>query len=142
FKPKPFYGVEAKTGQGLTFVWQDGKNNQRMFSKERADDLLEKLKTKPVHITRVDRQLKKQHAPQLYDLTSLQQDANRIFNFSGKKTLSVMQNLYERHKVLTYPRTDSRVLTTDIVPTLKERLQACRVDQYAQVAGKLLNKKF
>lgn len=142
FKPKSFYGIEAKTGQGLTFVWQDGKNNQRMFSKERADDLLEKLKTKPVHITRVDRQLKKQHAPQLYDLTSLQQDANRIFNFSGKKTLSVMQNLYERHKVLTYPRTDSRVLTTDIVPTLKERLQACRVDQYAQVAGKLLNKKF
>ncbi len=142
FKPKSFYGIEAKTGQGLTFVWQDGKNNQRMFSKERADDLLEKLKDKPVHITRVDRQLKKQHAPQLYDLTSLQQDANRIFNFSGKKTLSVMQNLYERHKVLTYPRTDSRVLTTDIVPTLKERLQACRVDQYAQVAGKLLNKKF
>lgn len=53
-----------------------------------------------------------------------------------------MQNLYERHKLLTYPRTDSRVLTSDIVPTLKDRLDACGVDEYASVANKLMKKNF
>src|SRR5699024_12596280 len=69
-------------------------------------------------------------------------DANRIFGFSGKQTLRAMQQLYERHKVLTYPRTDSRVITTDIVPTLKDRIDACGVNEYANFAKKLINKKF
>ena len=63
-----------------------------------------------------------------------------MFNFSGKQTLSLMQKLYEQHKVLTYPRTDSRVITTDIVPTLKDRVKACGVDQYAKAAAKVLRK--
>lgn len=142
FQPKSFYGIEAKARGGITFTWKDGKNNQRIFSKDRAASLMDSLKNDSLQVMRVDTQTKKQHAPQLYDLTSLQQDANRIFNFSGKKTLSVMQNLYERHKILTYPRTDSRVITTDIVPTLKERLQACQVDEYAHTAGTFVNKSF
>src|SRR5699024_8984545 len=81
-------------------------------------------------------------APQLYDLTELQRDANRIFGFSGQQTLRAMQQLYERHKILTYPRTDSRVITTDIVPTLKERIRACAVDEYAPFANILINKQF
>src|SRR5699024_6946168 len=91
---------------------------------------------------KVEKTKKKQFAPQLYDLTELQQDANRMFGFSGKQTLSTMQNLYERHKLLTYPRTDSRVITSDIVPTLKDRLDACGVDEYASVAKKLMKKQF
>lgn len=83
----------------------------------------------------------KKHAPQLYDLTELQRDANRIFGYSGKQTLSIMQKLYERHKVLTYPRTDSRVLSSDIIPTLNERLDACGVDHYAKIATRLQRKK-
>lgn len=142
FKPQQFYGIEAKTPKGLTFVWQDEKKNQRVFSKERADKIGDALKNKPLKIERVEKQLKKQFAPQLYDLTSLQQDANRIFGFSGKQTLSIMQNLYERHKILTYPRTDSRVLTTDIVPTLKDRIKASAVDQYARTGQKLMQKNF
>src|SRR5699024_12661575 len=67
----------------------------------------------------------------------LQRDANRIFGYSGKQTLSLMQKLYEQHKVLTYPRTDSRVISTDIVSTLKDRVQACGVDQYATAAKKI-----
>lgn len=140
FKPQKFYGIEAKTNKGFKLTWQDAKNNSRTFSKEKAEGLLGQLKNKPATVVSVDKAFKKKFAPQLYDLTELQRDANRIFNFSGKQTLSLMQKLYERHKVLTYPRTDSRVITTDIVPTLKDRVKACGVDQYARTAGKVMKR--
>src|SRR5690625_1955435 len=142
FKPRKFYGIEAKTARGFTLRWQDDKNNQRIFAKDRAEQLLAKLKNKQAKITDIQKAYKKIFAPQLYDLTELQRDANRIFNYSGKQTLRAMQQLYERHKVLTYPRTDSRVITTDIVPTLKDRIDACGVDEYASYAKEIINKKF
>src|SRR5699024_12761372 len=77
---------------------------------------------------------------QLYDLTELQRDANKIFGLSGKQTLNAMQTLYERHKVLTYPRTDSRVLSSDIVPTLNDRLDACGTGDYRKIAQNLKRK--
>src|SRR5690625_397962 len=137
FKPIKSYGLEAKT-RSLILKWQDKKNNQRISSKERAENLRNQLANKQATVTNVERSHKKKYAPQLYELTELQRDANRIFNYSGKQTLSIMQNLYERHKVLTYPRTDSRVISSDIVPTLKDRIKACGVDQYARFANKLL----
>ncbi|MGX9933433.1 DNA topoisomerase III [Virgibacillus salarius] len=140
FKPKKFYGLAAKTKRGFSLTWQDKKNNKRIFSKEAAEALQKKVQNKPLTITHIDKQYKKKSAPQLYDLTELQRDANRIFNFSGKQTLSIMQKLYEQHKVLTYPRTDSRVLSSDIISTLKDRVKACGVDQYARTANKILRK--
>ncbi|MGJ9457703.1 DNA topoisomerase III [Oceanobacillus sp. CF4.6] len=140
FKPRKFYGLEAKTDKGFKLVWQDDKNNSRMFSKEKADALLGELKKEAAKVVQIDKNHKKKFAPQLYDLTELQRDANRIFNYSGKQTLSIMQKLYEQHKVLTYPRTDSRVITTDIVPTLKDRVKACGVDEYSKAAAKVLKK--
>ncbi|MFC4557621.1 DNA topoisomerase 3 [Virgibacillus kekensis] len=140
FKPKKFYGFEAKTMNGITLTWQDAKNNSRIFAKEKADKLYNQLKSKPAKITSVDKSYKKKYAPQLYDLTELQRDANRIFGYSGKQTLSLMQKLYEQHKVLTYPRTDSRVISTDIVPTLKDRVKACGVDEYAKFANKVMRR--
>ncbi|MFA9424329.1 MAG: DNA topoisomerase, partial [Sedimentibacter sp.] len=71
------------------------------------------------------------------DLTELQRDASNIYGFSAKETLSYMQTLYERHKVLTYPRTDSRYLTDDIVDTLKDRVKACSVGPYAKIGFKI-----
>src|SRR5699024_10286995 len=142
FSPKKYYGIQFKTNNGLSFVWHDSKNNNRIFDKGKADVLYQKLKGNTAHIQRVEKKQKKQFAPQLYDLTELQRDANRMFGFSGKQTLRAMQQLYERHKVLTYPRTDSRVITTDIVPTLKDRIDACGVNEYANFAKKLINKKF
>ena len=70
----------------------------------------------------------------LYDLTELQRDASARFGYSAKQTLNLMQSLYETHKVLTYPRTDSRYLTKDIVPTLKERLDAVSIGPYKALA--------
>ncbi|WP_249870315.1 DNA topoisomerase III [Oceanobacillus saliphilus] len=140
FKPRKFYGLEAQTDKGFKLIWQDGKNNSRLFSKDKADALIDKVKNKSAEVIQVDKNHKKKFAPQLYDLTELQRDANRIFNFSGKQTLSIMQKLYEQHKVLTYPRTDSRVITSDIVPTLKDRVKACGVDEYSKTAATILRK--
>lgn len=142
FQPKKYWQLQVKNQQGLTLTWHDAKNNTRIFSREKAEQLQQRLKGNALTVQQVTKKQKKQYAPQLYDLTELQRDANRMFGFSGKQTLQAMQQLYERHKVLTYPRTDSRVLTSDLVPTLKDRIDACGVDEYAGVAQKLMNQKF
>ena len=80
----------------------------------------------------------KTQAPLLYDLTELQRDANKRFNYSAKETLNIMQRLYENHKVLTYPRTDSRYLSADIVPTLKREAESLRRGPYKLAAGRLV----
>ena len=89
-------------------------------------------------ITDVNKSNKRSFSPGLYDLTELQRDANKIFNFSAKETLSIMQNLYERHKILTYPRTDSRFISDDLVATLKDRVNACSVGPYGKFGNKFL----
>ena len=92
--------------------------------------LLKKRKKNEMVITDVQRTVKKSYSPGLYDLTELQRDANKRFGYSAKETLNIMQRLYENHKVLTYPRTDSRYIGKDVAETLKERLQACAVGPY------------
>ncbi|QDP41760.1 DNA topoisomerase III [Radiobacillus deserti] len=138
FQPQPFYGLEAKTKQ-FKLVWQDGKNNSsRSFNKDKMEKIYSDLKGKEARISDMSKVQKKKFAPGLYDLTDLQRDANRIFGFSGKQTLSIVQRLYEQHKVLTYPRTDSRYISSDIVPTLVDRLKACGVEEYAPIASKII----
>lgn len=141
FKPKTYYGLEAHTDQNLKLTWIDGQtNDSRTFSKEKVQQLLANVDKKQGTIVDVDKKQKKSFAPQLYDLTELQRDANKIFGYSAKETLSIMQKLYEQHKVLTYPRTDSRYISSDIVETLPERLKACGIGQYRQHANKVLQK--
>lgn len=93
---------------------------------------------KSAEVVEVAKTQKKTFAPQLYDLTELQRDANRKFGYSAKETLSILQGLYEHHKVVTYPRTDSRYLSSDIVETLPERIRAVQMKPYAPFAAKLL----
>ncbi|MED4403814.1 DNA topoisomerase III [Metabacillus fastidiosus] len=140
FQPKNYFGITVKSENGLQLVWQDQKTNDiKTFNEQVIDGLTKKLQQESVNIIEVNKTLKKSYSPALYDLTELQRDANKRFGFSAKETLSIMQKLYEQHKVLTYPRTDSRYITSDIVETLKDRISACRVKPYAQVASKLLN---
>jgi DNA topoisomerase-3 len=144
FIPKPYYGITAKCqNPSLTFTWrEEGSKSYRSFDKNRVEALLGKMKEeKEGLVTDVKSVPKKTYSPQLYDLTELQRDANRRFNYSAKETLNIMQRLYENHKVLTYPRTDSRYLSSDIVPSIKERLEACSVGPYRKLAGRLINKK-
>lgn len=136
FKPQTYYGIEAQT-ESIKLTWQDANGNTRSFNKEKVDQIVAKLGKHDAKIVAVDRKAKKTYAPALYDLTELQRDANKLFGYSAKETLNIMQKLYESHKVLTYPRTDSRYLSSDIVPTLQERLKAVAVGEYKQIANKL-----
>lgn len=141
--PKPYYGLTAYGTPGVTLTWRDEKSGSyRSFDKNRITALEKELRGKDGVVTEVKRTAKKTPAPLLYDLTELQREANRRFHYSAKETLNIMQRLYENHKVLTYPRTDSRYLSSDIVPTLKERLRACGTGPYRKLAGKLLNQTF
>ncbi|EGO88480.2 DNA topoisomerase III [Clostridium botulinum C] len=138
FKPKTYYGIEAKADK-LKLVWQDGKSKDiKTFNKDKCENIFIKIKNKDAEVIEVNKVKKKKFSPQLYDLTELQRDANKIFNFSAKETLSIMQRLYENHKVLTYPRTDSRYITVDVVETLKDRLKACGVGEYSKFTNRLL----
>ncbi|CAM4050109.1 DNA topoisomerase III [Listeria booriae] len=135
FKPKEFYQLTAVTEQG-SFSWSKGQT----FDEAEAEKTARSLRGKDAIITDVAVKEKKTHAPGLYDLTELQRDANKRYDFSAKETLNIMQTLYERHKVLTYPRTDSRFISDDIVPTLKERVEACGVGPYAKPARAVASK--
>ncbi len=143
FVPKPYYGLTAYGTPAVTLTWRDEKSGSyRSFEKNRIASLEKALRGKDGVVTEVKRTAKRTAAPLLYDLTELQREANRRFHYSAKETLNIMQRLYENHKVLTYPRTDSRYLSSDIVPTLKERLRACGTGPYRKLAGRLLNQTF
>lgn len=140
FKAQTYYGIEAQTAERLKLTWQDTKGNSRSFNKEKIDALVNKISKQNATVIDIDKKQKKSFAPGLYDLTELQRDANKIFGYSAKETLNIMQKLYEQHKVLTYPRTDSRYISSDIVGTLPERLKACGVGEYRPLAHKVLQK--
>jgi DNA topoisomerase-3 len=137
FHPQSYYGLEAR-GAGLTFVWNDAKKNTRTFHKDRIEEIEKLLRNEELLVSDVVTKNKKAYAPALYDLNELQRDANKKFHFSPKQTLNIMQRLYEHHKILTYPRTDSRYLTDDIVPTISERLKSCGVGPYRKIAASIL----
>lgn len=140
FVPKPYYGMKARV-QGISFTWQDkAASSSSSFDRARIEGLLSSLKNESAQAEQIKRTPKKKQPPLLYDLTELQRDANKQYNYTAKETLNIMQRLYENHKVLTYPRTDSRYLSQDIVPTIKERLKACSVGPYRKIAGALINR--
>lgn len=140
FVPKEYYGITLEAGE-VRWTWRDGKSKgYRTFSKERAEEIRDRVKDGALEVTSITEKPKKTPAPGLYDLTTLQREANQKYGFSAKETLNIMQRLYENHKVLTYPRTDSRYIGKDVVPTIKERLKACGTGPYRKLTGALLNK--
>ncbi|EEM98329.1 MULTISPECIES: DNA topoisomerase III [Bacillus cereus group] len=140
FKAQTYYGIEAQTTDRLKLTWQDANGNSRSFNKEKIDGIVKGLDKHNATVVEIDKKQKKSFSPGLYDLTELQRDANKKFGYSAKETLNIMQKLYEQHKVLTYPRTDSRYISSDIVGTLPERLKACGVGEYRPFAHKVLQK--
>ncbi|MER1935572.1 MAG: DNA topoisomerase III, partial [Priestia megaterium] len=121
FKPSEYWTLTAQFSS-FEAAWQKG-NEKRIFDEKRAKELHSKLSGEAV-VKTIKRKMHKEAQPLPYDLNELQRDANKRFNFSAKKTLNVLQKLYEQHKLVTYPRTDSRYLTTDMVSTMKERLES------------------
>jgi DNA topoisomerase-3 len=131
FVPEKYQELWA-TFNGYKGRWFDEKqeNHPSRIPEDRlewAQKFAEDLKGKPYTVEKIKREAKSFKPPQLYDLTELQRDANRTFGWSAAKTLELAQALYEKRKLITYPRTDSRYLSRDLHKTLKGRLQALAV---------------
>ncbi len=140
FAPKTYYGLSATTN-GLKWTWQDSRTNQtRLFNEEANKRNFESLRGQSLKIDSIEKITKKKVAPGLYDLTELQRDAHHKFGYSAKETLSTLQRLYEQYKVVTYPRTDSRFLSEDLVETLKDRIKAVNIPPYTPFAHTILRK--
>ncbi len=138
FKPKSYYGLKIRAGKTV-FTWQDKKAKSNFsFDKCKIEEIEKKINNETGEIVDVKKVSKKMYPKGLYDLTTLQRDANQYFSFSAKQTLNIMQRLYEQHKVLTYPRTDSSYISADIVDTLKERVNAVSVGPYRQYTAAIL----
>ncbi len=140
FVPKDFWGVRLKAG-GFSAVWRDKNNNSRTFDKALAEKIAAACQNGEAVLTQVRKMRRMTPPPAAYDLTELQRDANKKFAYSAKETLNLMQSLYEQHKLLTYPRTDSRYISDDVVPTLPERLKAVMVDQYKPFAQEIMRNR-
>jgi len=140
FQPVDYWTIRADFSDYYG-DWRDKKNQGRIFDQARAEAITEKVKGKTGVIQSIQKESKSEPPPLAYDLTELQRDGNRRMGWSAQKTLSVLQNLYEVHKVVTYPRTDSRYITRDIVPTLPARLQAMQVGPYIDFIRPILSQK-
>jgi DNA topoisomerase-3 len=141
FIPQDFWTVQIVTG-GFSLLWQEQTGgNRRIFERGRADAIVVKVNGQSGTVTEVRKEAKKELPPLAYDLTELQRDANRKYGLTAKTTSAVMQQLYEQHKLVSYPRTDSRYISEDIVATLPERLKAITVGPYADMARNILKGK-
>lgn len=137
FKPSDYYNINAKA-KGFTLNYVNSKGNNAIYNEEAVNSIVTKCKGREGKVLEVNKSNKKKYSPELYDLTELQRDANKIWGYSAKQTLNIMQRLYENHKLLTYPRTDSRYITTDIIATIPERLKAMGTGEYRVYAEKLI----
>lgn len=138
FVPKEYWIIRAQVGP-LQADWE--KNGEkRIFSKETADNILSKVNGQKSVIKSINRKEKIDPQPLPYDLTELQRDANKRFGFSAKKTSNVLQKLYEQHKLVTYPRTDSRYLTKDMEATMMDRLHGIAASYKEEIRPILANK--
>lgn len=145
FRPENYFSID--------FNYQQVKGRLQLERprsiKERqaAEDLVKKLSSQKAIVLSIKNKRKVEPAPLPYDLTEIQREANQRFQYSAKKTLSLVQSLYEIHKVVSYPRTDSKYLTTDMQSTMKERLQAIsnyypeEARRYLKTGGKVTLQK-
>lgn len=140
FVPRDYWEVRAElrttTGEKFSAVWRFGKL-ARLATAAIADAIVVRDRSEPAVVERIRARTTREPPPLLFDLTSLQRTANRRFGFSAQRTLELAQALYERHKLLTYPRTDSRHLTTDVVPELPALFAALDSGDYAPFAARL-----
>ncbi|TMM01275.1 MAG: DNA topoisomerase III [Actinobacteria bacterium] len=139
FTPEPYWLVDAEFAASGERVYEGRYHagaQPRLASAEEAARIVEAVQGGRGTITKLEKTTRKERAPLLYDLTTLQRDANTRFGFSARRTLAAAQRLYEEHKALTYPRTSSRFLTSDMVGEIKPTAaQVGRTKDYAQAAA-------
>jgi len=150
--PRPYWRVDAKfeaSGQEYSGAWFDPAfpadepnrdlRDDRIFDENRARQIIDAVQGQP-GVARETRKASRETAPPLFDLTSLQREGNRRFGWSARRTLNSAQRLYEGHKLLTYPRTDSKALPTDYRETVDKTLKKLsKMEDYADAAKKLVD---
>jgi len=137
FIPKDYWTVNGKANN-FTVHWSSKNGDTRTFDKQKAETIAAKVNNQMGTVVQLNKASKRELPPLAYDLTELQRDANRKFGYSAKQTLNLMQKLYESHKLLSYPRTDSRYITTDIVATLMDRLKSIAIGPYEKAARNII----
>ncbi len=141
FVPEPFYEITADCGSFIaTWYNEDGT---RIKNKEKAEEIIKICEGKDAIVTKLTKKKASTERPLLYDLTELQRDGNRKYGYTADQVLEAAQNLYEKYKLTTYPRTDSRYLSTDMKPKLEPLLQNIK-QGYKLAAGcvdKVLSQK-
>ena len=132
FLGSSYWTIRANFGLFSASVY-DGEEVMKIESEEKSKTIVSTLEQTHAVISSIETVERKEEPPLAYDLTELQRDANTILSFSAKETLDVLQKLYEVHKIVSYPRTDSRYITNDIVPTIPLRLKALSNTMYGQI---------
>lgn len=140
FVPKPYYQIHIALDNGVKAVYFNENDNKIMEEAVAKDVVRELLAVKQVRVKEVSKEEKKLNRPQLYDITELQRDGSRLWNYSPDEVLDTMQSLYDK-KLLTYPRTDSRYITTDVASEMTDRIREIAfIEEYRAFAEKLLQK--
>lgn len=137
FQSEPYWTVEITYAKGFkgSLIGEDGKA-MRFFKKEEADEVLNRSQGNAT-VVEYEVQKKTEKAPLLYNLAKLQQDMGRRFKFSPDKTLEIAQALYEKHKIMSYPRTDSQYLSMDVYDEIGEHLESCKFGKFAALIEKI-----
>src|SRR5213079_2662002 len=132
---EPYRLVHATFDPRYAGLWFEGDETRIFGDLARAEQIVAKVEGRDGTVESVERKEQSERSPLLYDLTSLQRDANRRFGFSARRTLQAAQSLYEDKKAITYPRTSSRWLSGDLVPQLKPTAATLEpIDDYREAA--------
>ena len=137
FVPKDYFTVSTSF-DGFNAQFKDSRGQSAFADRAFAEQIAAAIQGGRGTLTQLKKEYRHVAPPAAYDLTELQRDANKKYAYSAKQTLSYMQSLYETHKLLTYPRTDSRYITKDVAATLAERLKSIAIGQYKDAANAVL----
>lgn len=137
FRSEPYWNIEVTYSKGFKgiLIAEDEKAKQ-FFNRSEAEETLSRTIKSGV-VTKYERQAKREKAPLLYNLAKLQQEMGRRYSFSPDKTLQIAQVLYEKYKVMSYPRTDSQYLSMDVYDEITEHLESCRFGSFAPMINKI-----
>lgn len=140
FVPEPYCNIVAEFQFGnskFTGYFVDENEKKKAFSKEEVEQILEDIRGYQGIVKEYKVEEKSQKAPLLFDLTTLQKTMNNKYGYSAKETLEIAQSLYETHKILSYPRTDSRHLSDDIYNEIEQHIESCCFGEYEPYVKKL-----
>ncbi len=140
FVPQKYYEATVDYGDFNSTYFKGKTSNTKIDELKKANEIIDFVKGKDALVTKITKKKAKTNPPFLYDLTELQRDGNKIYGYSAKKVLDIAQALYERRKLITYPRTDSKYLTNDMKKVVSSTMEKLKVPPYDKAVAKVLEK--